>query len=242
MKTGKVVAVALCLMLTLGVAVLHAQSGSSNKAFFAKDDDGVTLGAFDQTCMGQYAGHGSLCSEVITVFDIEDALRTSNVGAVELRVSLECAVMTYSEVSSRGPKTVSSRAGIQIFAAIDGIASQPSPVIFCDRLQAVGLDVQLTCECEVPDTTCTCTVDDDITLELFQSTKSAATFNFFDAPLLNDLHDILITAQGIVVCTEDGETVDCSNGVVNEFEDAGTTAAIGKATLVAEEHNNWGSQ
>lgn len=237
----------MTVCMTLGFGLLLAQNPASNKAFFASDSDGVDLGMFDQACTDAVFDDvlpGSLCSAWNTVFWLPEAFKTSNNGAGEAAVSLECAIWTYNTVtatSGGGKKSSSARAGIEVQLLIDGEPATPGTVIFCDRLQAVGLQVESVCSCTVPDTTCSCTVEDTITLELFQRTKNAHSFHFFEGPLGATLHDVHVRARGIVACTRDGAVVECSKGTLDAFTDAQTTAAIGKATLVLDEHNNWGS-
>lgn len=48
----------------------------------------------------------------------------------------------------------------------------PEEVVYCDRAQAVGLAVNLTCDAG----TTSCTVGGSITLDLFQATKDANLF------------------------------------------------------------------
>ena len=85
------------------------------------------------------------------------------------------------------------------------------------------------------------TLDDCFIFNLFQRTKAAHAFHFYKGPLNPDLLDIRVRAKGIVHCFKDGGLADCENvfSVVDFSEKAGAKIAIGKATLVVEEHNNW---
>lgn len=85
----------------------------------------------------------------------------------------------------------------------------------------------------------TCTVSGTIALELFQRTKNAHAFTFFLGPLSPALHDVKVKAQGFIECRANGEPIECSKSTLGGYM-AQTKAVIGKATLLLEEHNNWG--
>jgi hypothetical protein len=49
-------------------------------------------------------------------------------------------------------------------------------------------------------------------------------------------------AQALIECRSNGEPLDpCPNQILDGYE-AKTAAAIGKASLLLEEQNNWGAQ
>jgi hypothetical protein len=235
----------ISLFLLVLVPMAFAQNPASNKAFFAKGG-GIDFAVFNQSCTGSAFDPptaGTICSPWMTVFDLNDVIKTSSVGAIQAGLSMECALWTYNTVtavSNQGKSTSSSRAGIEVQVLIDGQLAEPGKVVYCDRAQATGLQVTTVCECTVPDTTCTCEVTDTITLELFQRTKNANSFNYYLGPLAPKLHDVKVQARGIVVCFANGAPIACPNATLDAYS-AKSAAAIGKATIVLEEQNNWGS-
>src|SRR5437773_1026882 len=153
MKLLPVIAVASAFVLASSVA--NAQSAASNKAFFASSTNDVTV--------AKVAANNS----PVTLFDIPAALKTSSTGGVSAILSMECALWTYNTVTATnggGKSSSSSRAVITAWVEVDGVKATPEEVVYCDRAQAVGLAVNLTCQ--VPDTTCT--IGGTITLDLFQ--------------------------------------------------------------------------
>jgi hypothetical protein len=224
-------ALVVCLLFVLACGAGLAQSPSSNKAFFAANTADITLAPF-----------GGADSSEVTLFDIPAALKTSNNGAVTATLSMECALWTYNVVeafNTSGKNSSSSRAMIKAWVEIDGNKATPEDVVYCDRLQAVGLVVNL--DCTAGDTTCD--VTGSITLDMFQATKNANAFTFFTGPLGSTTHSVVVKAQGAVECKNNsGGLIPCPSGVLAGIEDAGTKAVIGKATLVVEEQQNWGAQ
>lgn len=221
-------------LLTLALlcpATGFAQSPASNKAFFAKSTEGVTFAAVS----------GAGYSAPVTLFSVPAALKTSNGGAVSATLSMEAALWTYNlttAIVNGGKASSSSRAAIKAWVEIDGVAMEPGLVVYADRLQATGLTVNLTCE--VPETTCT--VDGDVTLELFQRTKNANAFTYFAGPLQPIIHSVEVKAQAFIECRSNGAVIPCPASTLDGYTDASTQAAIGKATLLLEEHQNWGKQ
>jgi hypothetical protein len=119
--------------------LISAQSPASNKAFFAKSIDEITLGAISGN------GYGP----VVTLFDVPAALKTSNGGAVSATLSMEAALWTYNltnAIVNGGKASSSSRAAIKAWLEIDGVAMEPGMVVYADRLQATGLTVNLACQ------------------------------------------------------------------------------------------------
>lgn len=225
--------------VVLIAAVGSAQSPASNKAFFAANYDKIKVAGpnYDPADIGW--------TSPVIVFNIKDALKTSNVGAVSATLSMEAALWTYNltEATVNGGKaTSSSRAAIKAWVEIDGHKMWPEKVVYADRLQATGLQADLSCEVESitdPLDEHTCSVTGTIALELFQRTKSAQAFTFFLGPLDSTLHDVKVKAQGFIECRANGEPVQCSKNTLDGYM-AQTKAVIGKATLLLEEHNNWG--
>ncbi len=236
----------LIIAMVFGLVTGCAFAQASNKAFFAAGTNTVTLAALGSTCAGtgfEPPLQAAACTAWVPLFNLNDIVKTSSVGALEAAVSAECALWTYNTVtatSGGGKQTSSARAGVQVRVLIDGSPATPGNVVFCDRVQATGLSVNTTCSCTVPGTTCTCSVTDTITLELFQRTKNANSFHFFAGPLNPILHDVVVQARGVVQCYSNGSPVACPTGTLDAYTDAQTAVAIGKRTIVVDEHNNFG--
>ena len=222
-----------CAVLLAMTGFTSAQSPASNKAFFAKSTDQITLGAVSGN------GYGP----VVTLFDVPAAVKTSNGGALSATLSMESALWTYNltnAIVNGGKASSSSRAAIKAWIEVDGEAMEPGMVVYADRLQATGLTVNLACQTSEPGETCT--VTGNILLELFQRTKSAQAFTFFAGPLSPVIHSVVAKAQGLIECRANATVIPCPAGTLDGYVDAQTMAAIGKATLVVEEQQNWGSQ
>jgi hypothetical protein len=157
-------------------------------------------------------------------------------------LSMETLLSTYNlttAIVNGGKASSSSRATVKAWIEVDGEPMEPGEVVFNDRLQATGLTLNLTCS--VPGTTCT--VNGDLTLELFQQTKSAHSFVFFLGPLPPTAHRIEVKAQGMIECRNNaGDTIACPSGTLAGYQNANTQVGIGKATLLVEEQQNWNSQ
>jgi hypothetical protein len=159
----------ICMAASAGLA----QSPASNKAFFASERAGLTLAPVN----------GAGWSSPVLLFDIAEALKTSNVGAVSAILSMEAALWTYNittDINLGGKSSSSSRAAIKAWVEVDGVKMEPGKVVYADRLQATGLAVNL--DCNVTDSLgniLPCDVTGSITLELFQKTKNANSFVFF---------------------------------------------------------------
>lgn len=224
------------LALALAVAAaavsgptLSAQNVASNKAFFAKDTNGTTF-----VTVGPQGN-----SQVATVMSIPAALKTSNGGAISAILSMEAALWTYNvttAIVNGGKASSSSRAALKVWIEIDGQQMEPGLVVYADRLQATGLTLNLTCS--VPGTTCT--VSGTAILELFQATKEANSFTFFAGPLAPVVHKVEVKAQSFIECRNNGVVITCPAATLDGYTDASTQAAIGKATLLLEEQQNWG--
>src|SRR5262245_1986824 len=167
----------VCLFLLLSFVVAGApdaaaQNAASNKAFFAAGANTITLASTGPAGVGP----------VTTILNAPNSIKTSSVGAIQASVSVECALWTFTTVtatSGGGKQTVSSRAGVEVWVEVDGQQSTPGRVVYCDRYQAVGLNISSVCSCTVPGLPCTCTVTDTITSDLFQRTKNAHSVNYF---------------------------------------------------------------
>ena len=229
MKPANVVGIAL--ICTMMAPAVHAQSAASNKAFFAS--------AKDEILVVNVNGNNS----PVTLFDIPAALKTSSNGGVSAVLSMECALWTYNTVTATngsGKSSSSSRAAITVWVEVDGVMAAPEEVVYCDRAQAVGLAVNLSCQ--VPATTCT--VTGDVTLDLFQMTKNANSFTFFKGPLSPTIHQVTAKARGEIQCwsSSTGTFITCPIGSVANWTNAQTQALIGKRSLMIEEQNNFGIQ
>jgi hypothetical protein len=221
-------AIAIAAAATSGTTV-SAQNVASNKAFFAKDTNGTTF-----VTVGIQGN-----SQVATVMSIPAALKTSNGGAISATLSMEAALWTYNvttAINQGGKASSSSRAALKVWIEVDGQQMEPGLVVYADRLQATGLTLNLTCA--VPGTTCT--VGGNAILELFQATKEANSFTFFAGPLPPTVHRIDVKAQSFIECRANAVVIPCPAATLDGYTDASTQAAIGKATLLIEEHQNWG--
>jgi hypothetical protein len=233
-RNGRFLAFPLAALLAIGGATItSAQNPASNKAFFAKSVNQVELGAIS----------GSGYGPVVTLFDVPAAVKTSNGGAVSATLSMEAALWTYNltnAIVNGGRASSSSRAAIKAWIEVDGVQMEPGMVVYADRLQATGLTVNLACATSEPGETCV--VTGNILLELFQRTKSAQAFTFFAGPLSPIIHSVVVKAQGLIECRANATVIPCPAGTLDGYTDAQTMAAIGKATLVVEEQQNWGRQ
>lgn len=229
----KACAVIVAAFVVSASVTAFAQSPASNKAFFTKSLDEITL-----------APVADGASAEVTLFDIPQALKTSNGGAVSAILSMEASLWTYNlttAIVNGGKNSSSSRAAIKAWVEIDGVPMEPEKVVYADRLQATGLTVNLACQTSTLGETCT--VTGDIALELFQATKNANSFVFFAGPLAPTIHSVQVKAQGFVECRNNsGEVIACPVGTLAGYENASTMAAIGKATLLLEEQQNWGGK
>jgi hypothetical protein len=230
-RTKILVILVASIVVILFASGAFAQSTASNKAFFANETAGVTFAPVS----------GSGFSAPITIISVPAALKTSNGGAVSVTVSMESLLSTYNltqAIVNGGKSSSSSRAAIKAWVEVDGVPMTPGEVVFNDRLQATGLTVNLTCS--VPGTTCT--VNGDVTLELFQATKSAQSFTFFLGPLSPTIHKVEVKAQAMIECRANAVVIACPATTLDGYANASTQAAIGKATVMIEEQQNWGKQ
>ena len=211
----KLLIISVAVLLVLAPALspaAYGQSASSAQAYFGSTQNGVTVAdMFSPTKL--FSGQ----------------LKTSNVGSILAGVSMECVLWTYTSTTatSGGSKNSSSaRASVKVTVKVDGIAMTPGEVVYCDRLQAVG--VTLT----------TGVATDNITIELFQSTKNANHFNFYAGPLSAVLHTVEVWAEGSVDCRDNtGAVIACSSSTLAGYQ-TGTKVGIGKASLILQEENN----
>ena len=233
-KFYSVIVVALFVFVA---SAAFAQSPASNKAFYASRTNTVKFAPVS----------GAGWSAPVKLFDIAEALKTSNVGAVSAILSMDAALWTYNvttDINLGGKSSSSSRAAIKAWVEIDGEKMDPGKVVYADRLQATGLDVNLACtvtpSVPIDGVTFGCELTGDITLELFQRTKNANSFVFFLGPLDPKIHSVVVKAQALIECRDDGVVIECPKAILDGYK-AKTAAAIGKASLMLEEHNNWGS-
>jgi len=238
-----------CIAVTMALAVAFAvpafaQSPASNKAFLASSPNGVKVAPVN----------GQGWSAPVIVYNIPTALKTSNGGGVSAILSMETALWTYNltqaiitadptvKGKSSGSGSSSSRAAIKAWVELDGVAMEPGEVVYDDRLQATGLTVNLLCSgTDSVGGNILCNVTGDITLELFQETKSAHSFVFYLGPLDPTLHSIVVKAQALIECRSNGTVTDCPQATLDGYTGASTMAVIGKASLMIEEQQNFGS-
>jgi hypothetical protein len=190
----------------------YGQSPSSAQAYYGSKQDAVTVSdMFVPTLL--FSGQ----------------LKTSNVGSILAGVSMECVLWTNTittSTSGGGKNSSSARATVKVTVNVDGQPMEPGQVVYCDRLQAVG--VTLT----------TGVATDSVTIELFQATKNANHFNFYAGPLSAILHTVDVWAEGSVDCRDNsGNVIACPSGTLAGFS-TGTKVGIGKASLVLQEENN----
>lgn len=222
---------ALALSAAMAAPAL-AQSPASNKAFFASTREGITFAPVN----------GAGFSDPVTLFFLPATVKTSNGGAMSATLSMEAALWTLNitnAIVSGGKSSSSSRAAIKAWVEVDGVKMEPGKVVYADRLQATGVTLALTCT--VPGTTCV--VDGELAIELFQATKNANAFTFFIGPLPPTIHTVEVKAQALIECRgSGGEIITCPTSTLAGYVNASTQAAIGKATLLVEEQQNWGKQ
>lgn len=217
--------------LFIATSSAFAQSPASNKAFFAKSAAAVT-----------FATVSGSASPVVTLISVPAAVKTSNGGAVSATLSMETLLSTLNittAIVNGGKSSSSSRATVQAWIEVDGNKMEPGLVVFNDRLQATGLTFNLTCSVAGV----TCDVVSDITLELFQQTKSANSFTFFLGPLPPTIHKVEVKAQGLIECHDSiGTVITCPTTTLAGYQNVSTQVGIGKATLMIEEQQNWAQQ
>ncbi len=250
-------------------------SPASNKAYFGTTDGPVMFVPFDASAACGDTGfdqpNDRLCTPWQTIYYVDYALKTSTNGGVGVYVSLECSLWTDSEASAKVGATGSggSRAGVEVRVMVNGSAdwveAKPGTVVFCDRLQYLELTVPLlwvdvplvatinpdTGEFTTEDETLSVYSNEPFIVGLFQRTKNAHSFNFYQATGAAEV-GVMVQARGIVQCFKDGKNADCKDSGIDipKFVDGdgaqdpiagGTKAVIGKASFVIDEHNNWNS-
>src|SRR5437867_4257613 len=236
----KVCVVLSLLIMFAAVPNVGAQSAASNKAFMLAGSNAITL-----TGVSAAEGGG------VEILRANAAEKTSSNGALSASLSLECALWTYTQNvvqttyntttrKSSGSSLVTAHAGVEVWVEIDGKEAEPGKVVYCDRLQAVGLSIVNQCNLYdtatgLPSTTNFCVVDQTVTLDLFQAIKNANSFNFYLGPLGTSIHSVVAYAKGFIECSKDGANVECPATILNSFADAKTAAAIGKRTIIIEE-------
>jgi len=202
----------LFVMASTFSPLAYGQSPSSAQAYYGSTQNAVTVSdMFAPTLL--FSGQ----------------LKTSNVGSILAGVSMECVLWTNTittSTSGGGKNSSSARATVKVTVNVDGQPMEPGQVVYCDRLQAVG--VTLT----------TGVATDSVTIELFQATKNANHFNFYAGPLSATLHTVEVWAEGSVDCRDNsGNVIACASGTLAGFS-TGTKVGIGKASLVLQEENN----
>ena len=249
-----------CLVVALAAVVASAApafaakpgggNAASSKAVFSTNTTGLMFTEADPTVDCTDTGFldpSMACTDWMDLFDLPEAIKTSHTGALEAVVSLECALWTSSsavaEIGASG--SGGSRAGIEVRVSVDGVPMIPGNVVYCDRLQWIQLTIPnlfvLANEGQLP-----VMADGPFVVDLFQRTKNAHSFHFYQSTPATEIHSILVEARGIVQCSKDGLVDTCANAGVDEVKffgeegiAAGTMAVIGKSTVVIEEHQNW---
>jgi len=142
---------------------------------------------------------------------------------------MECVLWTFTSTtatSGGGKNSSSARATVKVTVRVDGNAMEPGEVVYCDRLQAVGVTLN------------TGLATDNITFELFQATENANHFNFYAGPLGAALHTVEVWAEGAVDCRDNtGATIACPTSILANYK-TGTKVGIGKASMILQEENN----
>ena len=209
---GNLLVFGLASILVFAPVLTYAQSTSSAQAFYGSTQQGVT-----DTDM--FAPKLLLSGQ----------LKTSNVGSILAGVSMECVLWTSTTTtttSGSGKNSSSARATVKVTVKVDGQPMEPGEVVYCDRLQAVGVTLN------------TGLATDTITIDLFQATMNANHFNFYAGPLGATLHTVEVWASGEVDCRDNnGNVAACSSGTLAGFS-TGTKVGIGKASMVLIEENN----
>jgi hypothetical protein len=227
----RIMAGTIAVLTMCGVSGAFAQNAASNKSFLTHSANKLTFAPIS----------GGGASDVVTLFEQPALVKTSTGGALTATVSMETLLSTFNTVTAtnqQGKSTSSSRAAIKAWVEVDGVAMEPGEVVFNDRLQATGLTVALTCT--VPNTTCT--VDGTVTLDLFQATKSAQAFTFYLGPLSPTIHNVVVKAQAMIECRQNGAVIPCTSSQLDSYISASTQAGIGKASLIVEEQQNWAEE
>jgi len=190
----------------------YGQSPSSAQAYYGSTQNGVTV-----------------ADMFVPTLLFSGQLKTSNVGSILAGVSMECILWTNTittATSGGGKNSSSARATVKVTVNVDGQPMQPGQVVYCDRLQAVGVTLS------------TGVATDSVTIELFQATKNANHFNFYAGPLNATLHTVEVWAEGSVDCRDNnGNVIPCPSGTLAGFSTS-TKVGIGKASLVIQEENN----
>lgn len=229
--TRRVMAGTIAVLTMCGVSGAFAQSAASNKSFLTHNTTGLTFAPVS----------GAGFSAPVKLFSVSQAVKTSTGGALTATVSMETLLSTYNltqAIVNGGKSSSSSRAAIKAWVEVDGNKMEPGDVVFNDRLQATGLTVNLTCQVD----STTCTVNGDITLELFQATKSAQAFTFYLGPLSPTVHKVEVFAQAQIECRNNATVITCPSSTLDGYSNASTQAAIGKASLIVEEQQNWAEE
>jgi hypothetical protein len=202
----------VAFLFALTPALTYGQSANSAQAYYGSTQNGVTVtDMFAPTKL--FSGQ----------------LKTSNVGSILAGVSMECVLWTYTNTtatSGGGKNSTSARASVKVTVNVDGNPMSPGEVVYCDRLQAVGITLN------------TGLTTDNITVELFQATKNANHFNFYAGPLGATLHTVDVWAEGSVDCRDSsGTVITCPSNVLAGYQ-TGSKVGIGKASLILQEENN----
>jgi hypothetical protein len=67
-------------------------------------------------------------------------------------------------------------------------------------------------------------------------------FTFYLGPLSAIVHSVVVKAQAMIECRTNGAVVACPTSTLDGYANASTQAAIGKASLIIEEQQNWADE
>lgn len=67
-------------------------------------------------------------------------------------------------------------------------------------------------------------------------------FTFFLGPLSATVQRVEVNAQALIECRSNGVVSACPASTLDGYTDASNQAAIGKATIMIEEQQNWGER
>lgn len=173
---------------------------------------------------------------------LTNQIKTANPSDLIVDVSLECGIVTDTQVKSKGGKqeTSAAEAGVMIKVLVDGEEMMPGEVTFCRRYQELSATFQgllensegEICLSANPDTG-VITIDEECMdpeeIELVLKTMNANSFNFLAADLGSGVHDVVVFAKiasGTSVTTDSGTN---SDSTVDAY------ALLGKGSVAIEE-------
>jgi hypothetical protein len=82
-----------------------------------------------------------------------------------------------------------------------------------------------------------------VTCSFHSGPSSWGLGRLFIGPLSSAIHTVEVKAQALIECRGNvGDVIPCPTGTLAGYTNASTQAAIGKATVLIEEQQNWGAQ